>query len=206
MTYRRPAWLRAVLPLLLGTLSWGCEVRPVADTTWQTSNAELERAARAGYPARIVFAPNDADAEAERWQQDTARRFALIVIGEADVFVLPAAGSKFLAEPTERRAFAMRWVLPYVGQTDLDGAVRAAARGYCRELEDRGVLARLPPSTPIGVPNRWAFTFPSRNFDWGLPVALLVTLLAAGLSRLALRRVQPSPPPTPAAQGPLESP
>lgn len=185
----------SLLPvLLMAFLLCGCEAGPVADTTWQTSNAELERAARAGEPARIVFAPDAADAEAERWQQDTARRFAVIVIGEADVFVLPKPGATFLAEPAERRAFAMRWVLPYVGQHDLDGAVRTAARGYCRELEERGVLARLPPSTPIGMPNPWAHTFPSRNFDWGLSLTLLVALLAAGLSRLALRRPLPGPP------------
>lgn len=192
--------MRRYAVLLLAVSLGGCEVGQVADTTWQTSNAELERAARAGYPARIVFAPSSADAEVERWQRDTARRFALIVIGESDVFVLPAPGSKFLTEPAERQAFATRWVLPYVGQLDLDGAVRTAARGYCRELEERGVLPRLPPSTPIGMPNRWAYRFPSRNFDWGFAVTLLVTLLAAGLSRLALRRAPVSP--APLDQGP----
>jgi len=188
--------------LLLAVLLSGCEAGQVAGTTWQTSNLELERAARAGYPARIVFAPSAADAEVERWQKDTTRRFALIVIAETDVFILPAPGATFLAEPAERQAFATRWVLPYVGQLDLDGAVRTAARGYCRELEERGLLPRLPPSTPIGMPNRWAYRFPSRNFDWGLAVTLLVTLLAAGLSRLATRRPPASVPPAPLDQGP----
>lgn len=188
--------------LLLGSLLCGCEVEQVAGTTWQTSNAELERAGRAGYPARIVYAPSDTEAAAQHGQQDPARRFTLIVIGETDVFVLPAPGSKFLAEPAERQAFARRWVLPFVGQQDLDGAVRTAARGFCRELEERGLLPRLPPSPPIGMPNRWASTFPSRNFDWGLAFTLLVTALAAGLSRLALRRVPVSAPSALLDQGP----
>lgn len=188
--------------LLLALLLSGCEVAPVFETTWLTSNAELERAARAGYPARIVFAPDAVDAEVARWQADTTRRFALIVVGERDVFVLPAPGSTFLAEPAERQAFATRWVLPYVGQLDLDGAVRTAARGYCRELEERGLLPRLPPSTPIGMPNRYAYRFPSRNFDWGLSLTVLVAALAAGLSRLALRRLPKSSAPAPADQGP----
>lgn len=194
---------RGLLPaVLLAALLTGCEVGQVAGTTWQTSNAELERAAHAGYPARIVFAPSETEAEAERWSHDTARQFALIVIGERDVFVLPAPGSTFLAEPMERKAFATRWVLPYVGQLDLDGAVRTAARGYCRELEERGLLPRLPPSTPIGMPNRYAYRFPSRNFDWGLCLTLAVTLLAASPAILLLRRGRASSSPTPVDQGP----
>jgi len=187
---------------LLALCSCACEVEQVAGTTWQTSNAELDRAGRAGHPARIVFAPSDPEGEAERAQRDVSRRFALIVIGEADVFVLPAPGSHFLAEPAEREAFVRRWVLPYVGQHDLDGAVRTAARGYCRELEERGLLPRLPPSPPIGMPNPWASTFPSRNFDWGLALTALVALLAAGLSRLAVRRRAAPSAPAPLDQGP----
>jgi hypothetical protein len=193
---------RGLLPAaLLAALLTGCELGQVAATTWQTSNTELERAARAGYPARIVFAPTATEAEAERWSHDTARRFALIVIGETDVFVLPAPGSLVLATPTERQAFAQRWVLPYVGQLDLDGAVRTAARGYCRELEERGLLPRLPPSTPIGMPNRYAYRFPSRNFDWGLCLTLAVALLAAVLSLLLRRRGGQSAPPALVDQG-----
>lgn len=197
--------MRRFAGLALASLLCACEVQEVAGTTWQTSNRELERAARAGYPARIVFAPIDAEAEAERWRLDSSRKLALIVIGVSDVFVLPAPGSSFLAQPAERQAFVRRWVLPFVGQRDLDGAVRTAARGYCRELEERGVLPRFPPSPPIGMPNPWAHTFPSRNFDWGLAVTLLVTLLAAGLSRLALRRAGAGEKANPLPQGPSDS-
>jgi hypothetical protein len=79
------------------------------------------------------------------------------------------------------------WLSPYVAVSDLDGAFRAAARGYTRALQDQRLLPRSAPLAPVPSPNEWAFAFPSHNTDWGIPMAAAVFALCLVVERISRR-------------------
>jgi len=161
-------------------LATACNGGPVTRATEHMASAELARAAVAGYPARVVL---------EEQTSTTAPREdeTLLVIGPDSVRVVPSPAFTPLANAGFDRWLRRVWVGPYLEASDLDGAVRAAAHGYVRALIDERVIARGVPLPPLPPPNRWAFAFPSRNADWGLPMAVAVFALAVALSRFSKR-------------------
>jgi hypothetical protein len=175
-----------VKALLFSALAVACD-RPVLRGTWRGVERDLARAAHAGHPARLIYVPGDPDAEARRLGPEALGRETLLIVSPQSISIVPAARAGVLTTEEAKRAYIQRWVEPFLKAADTDGAVRSAARGFLQTLEDEGLARRLPPSVPIGTPNEWGHSFPSRNFDWGLPVALVVALVLARLKVAAQR-------------------
>jgi hypothetical protein len=172
--------------LLAGTA--GCDGGPVSRPTWHIAGYELARAAAAGYPARVVLA--DGIDEAPNHESET-----LIVVAPRTVKVLPAPRFEVFTNAGFEAYLLRVWVAPYLAVSDLDGAVRAATRGYTRALEDQKVIAKGRPLPPIPDPNEWGFLYPSRNVDWGLAVTVLVFAFCAAIDRFGRSKDHRAAPP-----------
>ena len=167
----------------------GCGGGPVSQPTWHIAEAELRRAAAAGYPARVVLETDDE--AAARAQSET-----LLVVGARTVRVIPAPRFEVFTNGGFEEYLFRVWVAPYLAASDLDGAVRATARGYTRALRDQNVMPRGAPLPPVPDPNAWGFLYPSRNVDWGAAVSGLALALCVLLYRISARRTGRTAPPS----------
>jgi hypothetical protein len=170
----------ATIVVLIANTS-ACSSDPVSDPTWRMARAELTRAAAVGYPARVVL-------EGAAATPAPGKTETLVVIGSRTVKVLPAPQIEEFTSGGFQEYLLRVWVARYLVVSDLDGAVRAAARGYTHALEDQKVLAKGPPLPPVPDPNEWGFLYPSKNADWGLLVSFMVLVLCVLLDRLARKR------------------
>jgi hypothetical protein len=169
----------ALLAALLA--STGCDNGGVTTPTWHIANNELARAAAAGYPARVVLG-DEVDAK-PREKSET-----LLVVGPRSVKVIPAPRFEVFTNSGFEEYLRRGWVKRYLAVGDLDGALRAATRGYTRALEDQTVIPKKPPLPPVPDPNAWGFLYPSRNLDWGLAVSAIVAGLCVMLDRVSKRK------------------
>jgi hypothetical protein len=171
--------IRTLVALCASSICAACNDGPVSNMTWHMTRAELRRAAAAGFPARVVLEEEGAGVAAPNETR--------LVLGAHGLHVLPApAFAPFTNAGFDAWLFRT-WVAPYLDVSDVDGAVRAAVRGYTRALESQHAIEKSGPLPPLPAPNQWAFTFPSRNADWGLPLSAMVLALGIALEHFARR-------------------
>ncbi len=181
MTSRALRALVSIAPLA-ALAALGCDDDPVSRASRHIADAELARAARAGYPARIVVEAAPGSVAKPRENE------TLLVLGAQSVRVVPSlAFAPFVGAGFEEWLRRV-WVAPYLAVADLDGAYRATTRGYTRALQDQHVIPKGAPLPPVPSPNEWGFTFPSRNADWGLPMSALVLVLSVVVERFTRRK------------------
>ncbi|HEX4337083.1 MAG TPA: hypothetical protein VH062_14295 [Polyangiaceae bacterium] len=171
----------AVTLLCAAIATSACSDAPVSRLTEHMVHAELERAARAGYPARVVL--DGAPSAAVKAGEDET----VLVLGAKSVHVVPSPAFAPFTSAGFEEWLVRVWVAPYLAVSDVDGAYRAAVRGYTHALEDQHVLSRGAPLPPLPSPNEWGFTFPSHNADWGLPLSFVVFALCFVVERFTRR-------------------
>lgn len=183
-------WTAGVAALVLAWVSVGCsEVGPrIRPGTLSTAQRELDLAAEAGLPARLLAADHFEDLASvlAKARRETAEEVTLIAVSPHDYGVDFGAP---LQTPTISRLERLQiesqleeWVRRFLRMGDVDGAVRAAARGYTLALRAQGLLAPGPPLPPFNPPNpRSRAAAPATTYHWGAPLSLAVFGLGLGL-------------------------
>jgi hypothetical protein len=149
-------------------------------TQRRAADAMLTRAARAGYPARLVILPagSDVTAASGRLADEAGRDgVSVIVLSPGGVRVVPSPAYGRAVPASRRRAIEEYALADYVRDRDMDAAAPRAVREYLETLVTAGAID--PSPLPLVEPAaRYRRRDPFTTAIWGTPVAVLLGALA----------------------------
>lgn len=171
-------WANATLIALgfTGFLAVGCtEAGKLRPSTEESSSAQLEAAARYGFPTEIIAEDEIVDAEEFLLQQTNLDpEITYLVLTRTDAQIVWGRALRD-EPPIPEEAILGPWVAPYLKLGDRDKALKAFVFGYLRALHSAGRIewdSAIVPFLPPGKPG----PIVQNTYTWGILLALLIML------------------------------